>query len=396
MKIIYYSPHPHLNLMSPTGFGTHMREMITAFRNMECEVKTIIMGGEENPPKEALDQRSTGMKELLKRLVSKKIWRTLKDIDLIRFDYSKASRRLEKAIQTFQPDCIYERCNYLQLSGIRMANKYGLTHIMEINSPYVDENISLSEGRSYFDRYARRVEGKQALETDIALATVGPLKEYFCKRYGVKSDTFIITHDAFNKDNIKLNAENQQDIINEYGLKDKVVIGFIGSIFKWHGLDKLIKALDELGRPDVKLLIVGYGEYMTHLIELTKTLNREEDVIFTGRVPKEEVFDYINVMDICAAPAAAWYQSPVKIFEYGAMGKPIIGPDTDAVREVMESGKDGILVKPTIEGVRQGVQMVLGNREKAAEMGRRFQQKVLNDYTWDRNAQKVLRAIQSS
>src|SRR5699024_1448037 len=132
------SPHPHLNLMSPTGFGTHMREMITAFRKIDCQVMPVIMGGEENPPKETLDQRSTGIKELLKKQVSKKVWRTLKDIDLLRFDYRRAAKRLEKAVQSFQPDCIYERCNYLQMSGIRMADKYDLTHIMEINSPYVD------------------------------------------------------------------------------------------------------------------------------------------------------------------------------------------------------------------------------------------------------------------
>jgi len=148
--------------------------------------------------------------------------------------------------------------------------------------------------------------------------------------------------------------------------------------------------------PDTKLLIVGYGEYMVKLTELTKSLNREEDVISTGRVPKEEIFDYITIMDICAAPDAAWYQSPVKIFEYGAMGKPILGPDTTAVCEVMESDKDGILVEPTVEEMMKGLMKLISDPERSNKMGRHFQQKVLNDYTWTENARKVLEAVCNS
>ena len=131
-------------------------------------------------------------------------------------------------------------------------------------------------------------------------------------------------------------------------------------------------AFNELHEENLKIFIVGYGEYMKNLKELVAQFGLKEDVIFTGQVPKEEVFDYINIMDICVAPSAAWYQSPIKIFEYGAMGKPILGPDTAAVREVMKPDKDGILVEPTVESVKYGLKKLLNSKDLREKNGGKF------------------------
>ena len=47
MKILYYSPHPHLNLSAETGYATHMREMINAFQERGHTVILVIRGGIE-------------------------------------------------------------------------------------------------------------------------------------------------------------------------------------------------------------------------------------------------------------------------------------------------------------------------------------------------------------
>lgn len=393
MKIIYYSPHPHLNLMSSAGFGTHMRGMIDAFRKKNCDIRTVILGGETNPPDAPDNKKSKSVKNALKKAAGKNIWRTFRDFNLLWFDRTAASQ-LAKAIEQFKPDFIYERTNYLQLSGIQMAQKYDITHVSELNTPYVDQQNYLSGSRSYIERYSRIVEEKQLKETDLALAVVGPLKEYFCGRYRLDKTKFLITHDAFDERNIRLDRKNQREIIKHYSLQDQTVVGYVGSIFEWHGLDKIIKAIKELELTNTRLLIVGYGDFATNLKNQVKNLRMENQVIFTGHVPKEEVFDYINIMDVCVAPNAAWYQSPIKIFEYGAMGKPILAPDTAAVREIMESETDGVLVKPQLEDLKRGLMILLGKKDEAVRMGEAFQKKVLGEYTWENNAEKILNAVE--
>lgn len=80
MKILYYSPHPHLKLEDNTGYGTHMREIIQAFRSLGHEVFPVIMGGICR--KDTQDQ-DVGMKNTTKIKIKKYIpsilWETLKD-----------------------------------------------------------------------------------------------------------------------------------------------------------------------------------------------------------------------------------------------------------------------------------------------------------------------------
>ena len=78
MNILYYSAHPDLNLNDPAGYGTHMREMISAFKKLGHEVNPLIIGGIE--PREKIDKAGPSIiKKLMKTLVPTVIWETAKD-----------------------------------------------------------------------------------------------------------------------------------------------------------------------------------------------------------------------------------------------------------------------------------------------------------------------------
>ncbi|HEU4717748.1 MAG TPA: glycosyltransferase, partial [Bacteroidia bacterium] len=129
MKILYYSPHPALNLSAQTGYGTHMREMIRAFREAGHEVKTCIRGGEQMPVSSGGATAGNG-KRLLKKIIPRFLWRTLKERRLMRED--KISEAvLAKAMEEFQPDVIYERAAYLCISGRNVAVRKKIPHIVE-------------------------------------------------------------------------------------------------------------------------------------------------------------------------------------------------------------------------------------------------------------------------
>src|SRR5690606_16732815 len=103
-KIIYYSPHPNLNLGAYTGYGIHMREMITAMRDNGNEVVTLIAGGEVMS-----DLKSTRpvAKSKLKKIMPPLLWETLKDLMLFRHD-KRMQERLIQLVNKEKPDAIYE------------------------------------------------------------------------------------------------------------------------------------------------------------------------------------------------------------------------------------------------------------------------------------------------
>src|SRR5687767_9075679 len=196
MKILYFSPHPDLNLASPAGYGTHMREMIHAFRDLGHEVETCIMGGEQQPgsvpPK-------NGLKQMVKSFVYGRIWESLRDLRLVRFD-RYARKRLSDKVTAFMPDVIYERGYYLMTSGVRVAREKKITHILEMNAPYLEEKAEM-QGRGLLSPGLKR-EKEQISKTDRLVVVSTALKEYYEKKYPGTASKTLVTPNAVRPDSV--------------------------------------------------------------------------------------------------------------------------------------------------------------------------------------------------
>jgi glycosyltransferase involved in cell wall biosynthesis len=113
-------------------------------------------------------------------------------------------------------------------------------------------------------------------------------------------------------------------------------------------------------------------------------------VVFTGLVPFESVPDYIGAMDICVIPQATWYGSPIKLFEYGAMGRPIIAPDWPPIREIMVDGETGLIVSPgTLDPLSSALVRLANDAELRQQLGQRFMERVRAEYSWERVAERL-------
>ena len=127
--------------------------------------------------------------------------------------------------------------------------------------------------------------------------------------------------------------------------EEDYVIGFIGSIETWYGIDGLIKVMPELLKynPNTKLLIVGdslFTSYATDLKYLAIDLGVNNNVIFTGAQLYKNLPKYISCMNVCTIPLLPekWRNIalPNKFFEYSACNKPILMtpmPDVEAMGE---------------------------------------------------------------
>jgi glycosyltransferase involved in cell wall biosynthesis len=389
MKILYFSPHPHLNLASPSGPGTHMREVIAGFRARGHEVKTFIVGGES--------LRQVGLQIAFKQRWYKKwlpasLWQTGKDFSLLRKDKALKAE-LANLINEFKPDLVYERGYYLMTSGVDVCQRIGVKHYLELNAPYPQEKRDM-EGWSALGFWAKKAERKQVRTTTKLVVVSSALKSYFIERTGVNEEKILITPNAVNPQKIVASGSLSRSDLN---LKEEDwVVGFVGSIFPYHGVDLLIEAVAELNMNDrsvrMKALIVGDGEILPALKKLAQDRGVSNDVLFTGNVHHESVYDYISLMDVAVMPKSNWYGSPVKIFEYGAMGKLVIAPNNGPVRDVMEQDEDGLLVDGSKEGLVHALSFCMNHPVSADRMAQRFQARVLTEFTWQNVADSILKA----
>lgn len=388
MKLLYYSPHPQLRLDAPTGYGTHMREMIAAWRRMGVEVKTLIAGDEVSGEYGESNQSRFSR---WKKHVPSIFWETAKDINLLRYDGVLKSD-LEKAITEFKPDLIYERVAYLQNSGIKMATKRHIRHISEINAPFPEERIRFS-GKSWLLKQARDYERQILAHSDLITTVSSALKSHLAEKLSDIEEKIMVVPNCVNPDEVSHEREDIEEIRSAYELDGKTVIGFVGSIFPYHGVDILIKAFSALDRGDqLRLLIVGDGETLSELKSDARRLGVLDRCIFTGSIPHRYVYAMIEAMDICCMPKSNWYGSPVKIFEYGLMKKPVIAPDVAPVKDVMRNQIDGILISPEVDELILALRRLLKNRDFRSKVATSWHEKVLLEYTWDNAAKRILEA----
>ena len=393
MRILYYSSSPNLSLASPSGYGTHMRAMIQAFEQAGHDVHPVIIGGMgEVPIIQQSGQKQT--KHVFKKLMPSFVWDSVKDYVLLNKDLA-FENYLKEEIVRIKPDLIYERASCLQLSGVQAAQHFSIPHVMEMNAPYVEERKDHFSNASMFERRAGQIEKQQLVKSDQVVVVSRALKKYFINKHKADEETFLVLPNAVDLDKIQVDPTKVAEIKTRFALEEKTVVGFVGSLFKWHGVDKLIRAIKLLRDNgfDAVLMVVGGGAILPELEELANTLDLSEYVFFTGSVPHEMVFSHIEAMDITVLANSHWYGSPVKLFEYGAMRKPIIAPANGPVQEVIEAEQDGLLIENEFDLERHLRRLMErpGLREKIAQS---FHQKVVTRHTWQHNAASVLQNIE--
>lgn len=137
---------------------------------------------------------------------------------------------------------------------------------------------------------------------------------------------------------------------------------------QWKRVDILIKAmkiiLDEV---DAYLVIGGKGPELNNLINLAKELSVDSKVIFTGYISDEELPFFYSMADIFVFHST--YETlGLVLLEAMASGKPIVSVRSTAITEVVEDGKNGILVEPlNPKEFADAVINLVNNYEKMSE-----------------------------
>lgn len=389
MKILYFSPHPNLYLQIPSGPGVHMREMILAFEELGHEVQPLIMGGNDQQFSSGSPVTSSkSVKARVKRFIPNAVWASAKDMNLAKFDQHAKAELLE-AIRSFQPDLIYERANYAMVSGVEAAKEMQIPHVLEMNAPYPEEKAEM-EGKGLFHRASIRKELRQLSETNLVVVVSSALETYVKNR--VPEQKVVVTPNAIRSNFTPPNAS--ASLKEQLGIAPSaLVFGFVGSIFPYHGVDRLISAFAKLKKDHTHLLIVGDGYVLEELKLQAKNLGIQSHVSFTGSVPHSRIYDHIAIMDITIMATSNWYGSPVKIFEYGALNKAIIAPNVVPVQDVLTHLEDGLLVEPTVESISEAMSKLARDQELRSKLAASFHQKVLSEYTWERMAKRILDSL---
>ncbi len=181
------------------------------------------------------------------------------------------------------------------------------------------------------------------------------------------------------------------------------LVGYVGNMNFQDGLDILLsvaKRIKQMGRDDVHFTCVGTGTELDKLRQLTKKLELDDTVTFTGRVSDEELLEILSTADVCVNPDRPSEMNDmstmIKIMEYMALGKPIVQFDS---KEGKFSAQEASLYASKEDDVADFADKIIwlldrpAERRKMGEFGRRRVEEAL---AWDYSVPPLLDAYREA
>ncbi|MCK5643527.1 MAG: glycosyltransferase family 4 protein [Gammaproteobacteria bacterium] len=135
------------------------------------------------------------------------------------------------------------------------------------------------------------------------------------------------------------------------------------------GVEVFLRALESLPHR-VKGLIIGDGDLRPNYETLSKALNLEARISFTGQVSESVLADYYRLADVTVLPSVTMGEAfGLVLIESLACGTPVIASNLPGVRTVVDDTKDGYLVKPdNAADLARKIQLLMENPDKSREM----------------------------
>lgn len=295
---------------------------------------------------------------------------------LTKLSYLKYVTILKKIIKHFNPDILHAH----------YATSYGLIGALSGFKPFV---LSVW-GADVYDfpaksKLHRRVFQYNLKKADLVLSTSHVMKEEI-KKYTHKD--VVVT--PFGVDTVKFSKRSSLEKI-----PGTVYIGTIKPIEEKYGIIYIIEAAGILikKRTDLqfKFYLIGGGE-LEYYKGIIKDKQLENYFEVTGRIAFEKISDYHNMLDIFLNVSVDDSESfGVAAVEAMSCERPVVVTDVGGLKEVVNNGEFGIVVpKRNPEAIATAIEGILGDKEKAAQLGQKARQNVLKNYDWQNNLQLMI------
>jgi len=139
-----------------------------------------------------------------------------------------------------------------------------------------------------------------------------------------------------------------------------------------------------------RALLVGGGEARADLERAAAAAGVTEHVVFTGTVPFDAVPAHVRAADVCVVPGHAWYCSPLKLFEYGGLGKAVVAHASAPVREVVRDGVDCVLVDDSERGLVGALRGLHADPARRRGLAAALHEHVLAHHTWAQSGARLV------
>lgn len=312
--------------------------------------------------------------------------------ELLELGYGIAAcYRLLQIAAVHRPHAIYERYNLHLPAGAMVSRWLGVPLLLEVNAPLALERATQDGlGLMWLARWTERRIWRAA---DAVLTVTEPLAAMI-EAAGVPRARIHVLPNGIDADRYA-GLLPREVAKRRQGLEGRRVIGFVGFMREWHGLERMVEWLGCRAPAEAVLYLIGDGPVRSQLERRANELGVADRLRITGVVAHEAVPDHLAAVDIAVQPWAVIYAAPLKLPEYMAAGCAIVAPDQPNITALLMDGRDALL-RPA-EGVIEAVETLLADPDLARRLGSAARAAVqLRGLTWAGNARRIAAIARSA
>lgn len=302
------------------------------------------------------------------------------------------SRRILEVAKAEQPAIIHAHSPVLNaIPALWAGRKLGLPVVYEIRAFWEDAAVdhgTYAEG-SWKYKLTQTIETMVCTRADQVAILCDGLKQDLVRRH-IPAQKITPVFNGVDIDDFQPGAVDGE-YQRQWQLAGKKVIGFIGSFYRYEGLDLLVKAFAHIAKEDkdAVLLLVGGGEMEGELAQLIAGLELGKRVVMPGRIPHERVPGVYAMIDVLAYPRYSMrlteLVTPLKPLEAMAMGKALVASDVGGHKELIRHGETGLLFKAGDEAALAGeLKRLLKDDELRETLQRQGREWVSRHHTWEK------------
>ena len=367
--------------------GVHIRGIVHGLRELGHEVRVMSFPGAD-PEREPATPVASGSGRLAAAVA--RLPGVL--FECFELGYNLVTLlRIGTAMRRWQPQLVYERYSLFLCATVWLARRRGIPVVLEINDSALVERVRPLR----LKRLARRAEGWCLRECTGLVFISSHFREQAEAAYGRIAPS-VISPNAADLAHFDPARFDRAQLRAERGLQQRVVCGFIGSFAHWHGVDGFVEAiaqrLDEA--PELALVLVGDGRMLPAVRALVAARGLAARVLLPGRVAHDQIASWIACMDYAVLPDSNDYGSPMKLFEFMAMGVAVVAPDYAPVAEVIDDGGTGWLFpRRRTDACVQRVLDLATQAQERQRVGAAARAYIVRERQWRNNAEQLLTLV---
>ena len=283
-------------------------------------------------------------------------------------------------------DLIMERYYNFGGEGVLAADRAGIPAVLEVNAPIVDFPGSAKEwiDRALIARPMERWRNRLCRLTSLFVTPVGDIVPPWIER-----DRILEVEWGADVDHFRPGATGPVPFTRD---PSRLLAVFAGAFRSWHGVGHLAAALSRLhtaGDHRFGAVFIGDGPERGAAVRGTRGV---PGITFTGAIPHDVLPACLAQTDVGVAPFDAlrhrplrlgFYWSPLKIFEYMAVGLPVVAPARPRLARLVEHGQEGLLYDPEDPRGIDTALIALTDTARRRRMGQAARARVVREFSWE-------------